>query len=35
MWLGETIAEMSVYCTGDWDEARQFEHASAVKLIRP
>ena len=33
--VGDTIAEMSVYCTGDWDEAKQFEHASAVKLIRP
>ena len=33
--VGDTIAEMSVYCTGDWDEAKQLEHASAVKLIRP
>ena len=32
---GDTIVEMSVYCTGDWDEAKQREHASAVKLIRP
>jgi hypothetical protein len=30
-----SIAEMSIYCTGDWDEARQREHASAVRLIRP
>jgi hypothetical protein len=29
------IVEMSVYCTGDWDEARQREHAAAVGLIRP
>ncbi|WP_445183265.1 hypothetical protein ACTXG6_32695 [Pseudonocardia sp. Cha107L01] len=29
------IVEMSVYCTGDWDEARQREHAAAVPLIRP
>lgn len=33
--VGETIVEMSVYCTGDWDEAKQREHASAVQLIRP
>jgi hypothetical protein len=30
-----SIAELSVYCTGDWDEARQSEHARTVKLIRP
>jgi hypothetical protein len=29
------IAEMSVYCTGDWDEAKQREHAAAVSLPRP
>jgi hypothetical protein len=29
------IAELSVYCTGDWDQARQAEHAAAVTLIRP
>jgi hypothetical protein len=29
------IAELTVYCTGDWDEARQREHAAAVELIRP
>jgi hypothetical protein len=28
------IVEMSVYCTGDWDEARQLEHAAAVRLLR-
>jgi len=33
--VGETIVEMSVYCTGDWDEAKQREHAGAVTLIRP
>ena len=33
--VGDTIVEMSVYCTGDWDEAKQREHASAVELIRP
>lgn len=30
-----SISEMSVYCTGDWDQARQDEHARAVKLPRP
>ena len=29
------ISEMSVYCTGDWDRARQDEHARTVKLARP
>jgi hypothetical protein len=29
------VAELTVYCTGDWDEARQREHAAAVALIRP
>lgn len=29
------IAELTVYCTGDWDEARQAEHAAAVTLFRP
>jgi hypothetical protein len=33
--VGETIVELSVYCTGDWDEAKQREHAEAVQLIRP
>jgi hypothetical protein len=33
--VGSTITEMSVYCTGDWDEARQAEHAAAVRLLRP
>jgi hypothetical protein len=32
--VGDTIVEMSVYCTGDWDEAKQAEHAQAVHLIR-
>jgi hypothetical protein len=32
---GESIAELSVYCTGDWDVAREEEHARAVKLLRP
>jgi hypothetical protein len=29
------IAELSVYCTGDWDSARVAEHAKQVRLIRP
>jgi hypothetical protein len=29
------ITELSVYCTGDWDEAAVAEHAKAVTLIRP
>jgi len=33
--VGDTIVEMSIFCTGDWDEARQREHAQAVQLIRP
>jgi hypothetical protein len=32
--VGDSIVEMSVYCTGDWDEAKQREHAAAVRLIR-
>jgi hypothetical protein len=29
------IAALAVYCTGDWDQARQAEYAAAVTLIRP
>jgi hypothetical protein len=29
------VADVAVYCTGDWDEARQREHARSVTLIRP
>jgi hypothetical protein len=29
------IAELAVYCTGDWDSARQAEHRAAVPLVRP
>ena len=29
------VSELSVYCTGDWDEARVAEHAASVDLIRP
>ncbi len=32
---GGSIVDLSIYCTGDWDEARQREHAGAVRLIRP
>jgi hypothetical protein len=32
---GRPDRRMSVYCTGDWDEARQREHTAAVRLIRP
>jgi hypothetical protein len=29
------ITEASIYCTGDWDQARQSEHAQEVTLLRP
>ena len=29
------ITELSVYCTGDWDQAREEEHRRAVRLLRP
>lgn len=29
------ISQLVVYCTGDWDEARQHEHRRAVHLVRP
>lgn len=29
------ITELSVYCTGDWDEAAVARHAEAVTLQRP
>lgn len=32
---GRRIAELSVYCTGDWDEAVQHRHAGEVSLPRP
>jgi hypothetical protein len=32
---GASIRQISVYCTGDWDTARQAQHAAAVKLPRP
>lgn len=30
-----SIVGVSIYCTGDWDEAKQREHAQAVRLVRP
>jgi len=30
-----SIMQLSVYCTGDWDEARQEEHRRTVELLRP
>lgn len=29
------ITDIRYYCTGDWDEARQAEHARSVPLLRP
>jgi len=29
------ITEISVYCTGDWDDAAVARHAEAVTLLRP
>lgn len=29
------IAELSIYCTGDWDAARQARHRREVRLLRP
>jgi hypothetical protein len=29
------ITELSVYCTGDWDEGAVARHAEAVTLLRP
>ena len=29
------IAELTVYCTGDWTPQRQAEHAARVRLLRP
>jgi hypothetical protein len=31
----DVIAELAVYCTGDWDSARVAEHRAAVVLARP
>ena len=32
---GDSIIEMSVYCTGDWDRSRRAQHAREVQLLRP
>lgn len=29
------ISDISIYCTGDWDEAVQVEHGRTVTLLRP
>jgi hypothetical protein len=29
------ISELAIYCTGDWDEAVQRQHAEQVQLIQP
>jgi hypothetical protein len=29
------IMQLSVYCTGDWDETREQEHRRTVELLRP
>lgn len=29
------VSDFTLYCTGDWDEDRQREHASTVTLLRP
>jgi hypothetical protein len=30
-----SISQLSVYCTGDWDQALVARHAQEVPLIRP
>jgi hypothetical protein len=30
-----SVSELAVYCTGDWDQARQDQHQREVKLLRP
>jgi len=30
----DQIVELSIFCTGDWDEAKQKEHAETVHLLR-
>ena len=32
---GDSICELAVYCTGDWDRPRRAEHAREVRLLRP
>ncbi|HEY2223165.1 hypothetical protein [Actinomycetospora sp.] len=33
--VGDSIVELAIYCTGDWDEAKQREHHDLVTLSRP
>jgi hypothetical protein len=33
--VGDRITTLSVYCTGDWDEATQRRHMEQVHLTRP
>ena len=33
--VGNSIADLSVYCAGDWDAEREAEHRPAVSLLRP
>lgn len=32
---GDSIAELSVYCTGDWDSDLEEQHRRMVSLLRP
>lgn len=32
---GGSIADLSVYCTGDWEAEHEEEHRRQVKLLRP
>jgi len=32
---GDSIVQLSVYCTGDWDGARRQQHSREVQLLRP
>jgi hypothetical protein len=32
---GDRVTQLSVYCTGDWDEAVQQRHTEQVRLTRP
>jgi hypothetical protein len=32
---GDSIAALSVYCTGDWDRSRRAQHTREVRLLRP
>jgi hypothetical protein len=33
--IGDSIVELSIYCTGDWDDAKQRELADSGQLLRP